>query len=211
MQVEHRTIAQARPEVIFRIYEDVANWHTWDPATRQATLDGPLCAGARGRLTPAKGRAVPMLVTEAVNGRSLTVESRIPLFRMVFEHELKPNPAGTEVVHHLGQSQAARGKQECGLTSPSIPFHGAPRCPPSKPHAIFPRALPRFSQRSRPQPAWPIGGAPRAFATRSMSARLAGGGGPRGRRQQCRLTRCAWCSRMSSSSNEVIAFHQLAP
>lgn len=101
MQVEHRTIAQARPEVIFRIYEDVANWHTWDPDTRQATLDGPLRTGARGKLKPAKGRAVPMRVTEVVNGRSFTVEARTPLFRMVFEHELKPNPAGTEVIHRV--------------------------------------------------------------------------------------------------------------
>ena len=104
MQVEHRTIVFAQPEVLFRIYEDVANWHTWDPDTKQATLDGPLRAGARGKLTPTKGQAVPMRVTEVVNDRSFTVESKIPLFRMVFEHELKPSQAGTEVVHRVSFS-----------------------------------------------------------------------------------------------------------
>ena len=101
MQVEHRTIIAAPSDVIFEIYEDVANWHIWDPDTKQATLDGPLRVGAKGKLTPTKGNSVPMLVTEAVNNRSFTVESKIPLFRMVFEHELRPLQAGTEIVHRV--------------------------------------------------------------------------------------------------------------
>lgn len=101
MPVEHRTTIRAQPRVIFRIYEDVAHWHTWDPDTREASLDGPLRVGATGRLTPTKGRAVPMLVTEVITDRSFTVESRIPLFRMVFEHVLNPGPSGTEVVHRV--------------------------------------------------------------------------------------------------------------
>ena len=101
MKIEHRTITQAQPEVVFRLYEDVANWHTWDPDTKQATLDGPLQSGAQGKLTPTKGRTVPMRVTDVVPGRSFTVESKIPLFQMVFEHELTPGPSGTEIVHRV--------------------------------------------------------------------------------------------------------------
>ena len=101
MQVEHRIVVQAPPEVLFRIYEGVAHWHTWDPDTKQATLDGPLRVGAKGSLTPTKGRTVPMVVTGVVAGRSFTVEARIPLFRMVFDHELNPGPTGTEAVHRV--------------------------------------------------------------------------------------------------------------
>ena len=101
MQVEHRIRTQATPEMVFRIYEDVDRWHTWDPDTRQASLDGPLLPGARGQLIPTRGRAVPMVVTEVMPGRSFTVESRIPLFRMVFEHELQPGPDGTQVTHRV--------------------------------------------------------------------------------------------------------------
>ena len=101
MQVEHRMIAHAQPEVIYRIYEDVAGWHTWDPDTKQATLDGPLRVGARGRITPPKGLTVPMLITQVASDRSFTVESKIPLFRMVFEHELRPCETGTEIVHRV--------------------------------------------------------------------------------------------------------------
>jgi len=101
MKIEHRILVAAPPEHIFEIYADVQNWHTWDPDTKSASLDGPFQVGSRGRLTPAKGNTVPMLVTALVPNRSFTVESKIPLFRMVFEHELIPSGTNTEVVHRV--------------------------------------------------------------------------------------------------------------
>lgn len=101
MQVEHRVLVAASPETIFRIYEDVQNWHTWDPDTKQASLDGPFRVGSRGRLTPPKGMAVPMLLTKVEPGKCFTVESKIPLFRMRFEHELVPLGGKTEVIHRV--------------------------------------------------------------------------------------------------------------
>ena len=101
MQVEHRIAIAASPETVFRIYEDVQNWHTGDPDTKQAVLDGPFRVGSRGRITPPKGMSVPMLLTQVVPARCFTVESKIPLFRMVFEHELVPVPGATEVVHRV--------------------------------------------------------------------------------------------------------------
>lgn len=50
---------------------------------------------------PPKGMAVPMVLTQVVPGRCFTVESKIPLFRMLFEHELVPVPGATEVVHRV--------------------------------------------------------------------------------------------------------------
>jgi hypothetical protein len=101
MKVEHRINIDAPPDRIFRLYEDVANWHTWDPDTKCACLDGPLRIGAKGRLAPTKGRAVPMYVTAVDVNRHFTVESRIPLLRMLFEHELVPAGPTTEVVHRV--------------------------------------------------------------------------------------------------------------
>lgn len=106
MQVEHRIAVAAPPERIFSIYADVPGWRTWDPDTKSATLDGPFAVGSGGKLTPAKGNTVPMVVTEVVPDRSFTVECRIPLFRMVFEHELAPQGATTDVVHRVTFSGA---------------------------------------------------------------------------------------------------------
>jgi hypothetical protein len=101
MQVEHRIITTAPPETIFRIYEDVKNWHTWDPDTKQASLDGPFQVGSRGRLVPTKGNAVPMTLTKAIPAQCFTVESQIPLFQMVFEHELSQKSGATEIIHRV--------------------------------------------------------------------------------------------------------------
>lgn len=101
MQVEHRIQVAASLERIFQIYEDVGRWHTWDPDTKSAHLDGLFRVGARGKLTPTKGHAVPMLLTSVVPNRSFTVESRIPLFKMLFEHELLPTSQATEVISTL--------------------------------------------------------------------------------------------------------------
>jgi hypothetical protein len=101
MQVEHSITISASADAIFRIYQDVTNWHAWDPDTRQAVLEGPFAVGSKGRLTPTKGSTVPMVLTKVEPGRCFTVESRIPLFRMVFEHELVPVHGATEVCHRV--------------------------------------------------------------------------------------------------------------
>ena len=101
MQVEHSVLVDASAGRIFRIYEDVAGWPAWDPDTQRASIEGPFAVGTRGSLTPPKGHTVPMLLTKVQPDACFTVESRIPLFRMVFEHELLPEGAATRVVHRV--------------------------------------------------------------------------------------------------------------
>lgn len=101
MQVEHRVLVNARPEKIFSIYMDVANWNKWDPDTKASHINGPFSAGSTGRLTPAKGNTVPMLLTSVKENHHFTVESKIALFRMVFEHELLDRGQSTEVIHRV--------------------------------------------------------------------------------------------------------------
>lgn len=106
MQVESRIMISVPPKKIFEIYADVSNWKIWDPDTKASSIDGPFQTGSRGRITPAKGMAVPMNFISVVPDKSFTVESRIPLFRMLFEHELNETAAGTEVVHRVTFSGA---------------------------------------------------------------------------------------------------------
>lgn len=101
MQVERRITIATSPETIFQIYEDVQNWHTWDPDTKQAFIEGPFRVGTRGRITSPKGMSVPMLFTEVVPNKCFTVESKIPLFCMLFEHELISISGATEVIHRV--------------------------------------------------------------------------------------------------------------
>lgn len=106
MQVEHSVLVNAAPERLFCLYADVSNWNRWDPDTKASSLDGPFQAGTRGSLTPTKGNTVPMLLTSVVPDRSFTVEVKIPLFCMVFEHELLPEHGSTKVIHRVTFSGA---------------------------------------------------------------------------------------------------------
>lgn len=106
MQVEHSILVNASQERIFALYADVTNWNLWDPDTKSSSIDGPFRAGTRGSLTPAKGNTVPMLLTSVVENRSFTAKSEIPLFRMVFEHELLPKNGATMVIHRVTFSGA---------------------------------------------------------------------------------------------------------
>jgi hypothetical protein len=106
MQVEQSVLVNAAPERVFALYADVPNWNRWDPDTKASSISGPFQTGTGGSLTPTKGNTVPMLLTSVVPNHSFTVEAKIPLFRMVFEHELRPVGNATKVIHRVTFSGA---------------------------------------------------------------------------------------------------------
>jgi uncharacterized protein YndB with AHSA1/START domain len=99
--IEHRITIHTPPATIFRIYQAVDQWHTWDPDTKAAHLDGPFAVGTRGRIVPSNGKGVPMEVVAIVPDQSFTVRGWIPGFEMRFEHELLPQGASTQVTHRV--------------------------------------------------------------------------------------------------------------
>lgn len=137
IQVESTIVIPTPAQAIFALYTDVAGWSRWDPDTRSANLDGPFQVGARGRLVPTKGRAVPMVLTHVEPERSFTVQCRIPLFEMVFEHELRAVGTGTEATHRvsfrgllaplLGRMLAAQLRTGLPRTMASLSRHAQQR------------------------------------------------------------------------------------
>lgn len=101
MTIEERIRISVPPNVIDEIWCEVDRWNQWDPDTKQAFLAGPFSVGTKGKIIPAKGMGVPMIVTERTPGRSFTVEGYIPLFRMHFEHVVMPSESGSEVLHRV--------------------------------------------------------------------------------------------------------------
>lgn len=99
MQIEYSLRVKAPAERIFEIYSDVEGWSTWDPDTRHACIYGPFAVGTTGSLTPAKGHTVPMLLTQVEPFRAFTVESRVPLMKLVFEHRLAQEGEHVNVTH----------------------------------------------------------------------------------------------------------------
>ena len=99
--IEKQIHTTAPAAVILKIYEDVANWHRWDPDTKAAQLNPGLVLGAKGSLTPSKGKTVPMEITAFALNRRFTATSKTLLFRLDFEHELTPTENGILILHRV--------------------------------------------------------------------------------------------------------------
>lgn len=137
IQVESKIVIPTPAQPIFALYADVAGWSRWDPDTQAASLDGPFQLGSRGRLVPTHGRAVPMQLTQLEPGRSFTVQARIPLLEMVFDHELRAVSGGTEATHRvsftgllaplLGRMLAAQLRRNLPRTLASLSRHAQQR------------------------------------------------------------------------------------
>lgn len=91
----------ASPSRVFQLYADVPGWNTWDPEVEWSTLDGAFATGSKGRLKPKGGPASTIHLLGVEDGRSFVVESRLPLCRVIFEHELQSKGAQTEALHRV--------------------------------------------------------------------------------------------------------------
>lgn len=101
MVIEESININVSQDVIFNIYRDIERWHIWDPDTKSSHLDGPFEVGSEGKLVPTKGSAIAIKMTEMVPNECFTVEGGIPLFHMVFEHELIDQGQSTKVIHRV--------------------------------------------------------------------------------------------------------------
>lgn len=101
MQFEEQVVIAAPAEKIFLLYSDVKNWSAWDPDVKASSIEGQFISGAIGTLQPSSGPKAKIAFTEVVPNHSFTVESKLPLCSMRFEHELSSISEGTKVVHRV--------------------------------------------------------------------------------------------------------------
>ncbi|MCL2346495.1 MAG: SRPBCC family protein [Desulfobulbus sp.] len=101
MQFEESIEVQASPQTVFALYADVSAWASWDPDVSSSSIAGAFASGSTGKLKPSNGPEAKITLTEVVANQSFTVESRLPLCVMRFEHELSPTASGTTVVHRV--------------------------------------------------------------------------------------------------------------
>jgi hypothetical protein len=89
------------PATLYAVWADVAHWHTWDPDTRWAKLDGAFAVGSQGKIAPQKGMAVKLRISEATPDRSFTVVSPVLGNRMIFRHVLETVSDDVLATHHV--------------------------------------------------------------------------------------------------------------
>jgi hypothetical protein len=101
MKFEERILINAPVEKLFSLYADVSGWSSWDPDVKSSSIDGPFSSGATGTLQPSSGPKTKITFTEVLQNRLFTVESKLPLCTIRFEHELSAVGNQTQALHRV--------------------------------------------------------------------------------------------------------------
>lgn len=101
MQFEEQIVIAAPPEKVFALYENVTAWSSWDPDVKASSIESSFFSGASGSLQPSSGPKAKIKFTEVIPNRSFTVETKLPLCVMRFEHELTLLASGTNAKHRV--------------------------------------------------------------------------------------------------------------
>lgn len=89
----------ASPQTVFDRYREVSRWPEWDPELIEIDVPDGLQPGASGWLKPKGGPRSTIAITAVDPDRSFSVECRLPLCRMRFDHRLEASAGGTLVTH----------------------------------------------------------------------------------------------------------------
>jgi len=94
-----RRSIDAAPETVWRIVEDIERWPEWTPtiASVERRSEGPIGVGARFRIRQPKLAPTTWTITEWAPGRAFAWTARSPGFRIVADHEIRPESRGSSV------------------------------------------------------------------------------------------------------------------
>lgn len=102
MEFEEVIEINAPVEKVYSLYSDVESWSAWDPDVKRSSIEGAFVTGAKGTLTPTKGPKAKITFVQIVPNQSFTVESKLPLSTMCFEHEITASDLNiVSVVHRV--------------------------------------------------------------------------------------------------------------
>jgi hypothetical protein len=99
--IKHTVETTASPEAIWEVWQDVANWNTWDHGIEYSTIDGPFKAGTTGTLKPKGGPLVHTKLTTVEPKKLFIDEAKLTLARIIVSHFLTESNGKTHVTHQI--------------------------------------------------------------------------------------------------------------
>lgn len=99
--IKHTLQTKASPKAIWHIWEDVANWNTWDDGIEFSTSNGPFAEGTTGTLKPKGGPLVHTKLTCVEPMKKFVDESKLPLARIIVSHFMTEEEGKTYVTHQI--------------------------------------------------------------------------------------------------------------
>ena len=81
------------------MYRDVANWSLWDKGIKSVQLSGDFCVGTNGLMEMTDGLTLPFTLTECIEEKSFTTESKLGSAIVTFGHLLKEDNGEVTITH----------------------------------------------------------------------------------------------------------------
>lgn len=104
MKFEHAISIEASPADIYKLYANVAQWSLWDPEVEASNVVGKFETGASGSLKPKGGPKSKLSFIDVKPNTFFSVQCKLPLCIMTFEHELVPKGPSTTATHRVAFS-----------------------------------------------------------------------------------------------------------
>jgi len=98
-EYEHRVETTADPEVLWRIWSDMADWPSWNAGIKAIEVDGPFTVGSTFRMTSPDGDTVELRLAEIVPGEAFVDEMDAGDFVVRTVHRLERGSGATRVVY----------------------------------------------------------------------------------------------------------------
>jgi len=95
------TTKKVTKEQIWKLFEDVNNWHTWDEGIEFAKIEGKFEAGNHFILRPKGGPNVKVELLETVKNRMFSDVTGFPLARMYDEHLFEETKDGLKITNTI--------------------------------------------------------------------------------------------------------------
>ncbi len=99
--IKHTVETTASPSAIWEIWQNVANWNTWDHGIEFSTINGPFKVGTTGTIKPKGGPLVHTTLTQVDPMKRFVDEAKLPLTRIIVSHSLTESEGKTFVTHHI--------------------------------------------------------------------------------------------------------------
>jgi hypothetical protein len=98
-KVHKISVQKVAKEQIWRVWEDVNQWHLWDSDIEFARIEGPFEVGGSFILKPKGGPKVKISLLKVQPKVAFTDVTTFPLAKMYGIHEMRETKEGLEVSH----------------------------------------------------------------------------------------------------------------
>jgi uncharacterized protein YndB with AHSA1/START domain len=134
-EYEHSTETSAAPDVVWRLWSDIAAWPQWNDGIEKITVDGPFAVGTSFTMTPPGDEPVRMRLAEIVPGE-------------LFADEMDAGDFIVRTVHRLESAAGGRSRivYRTEITGPAADQAGPELGPAIT--ADFPEVLASLAQRA---------------------------------------------------------------